>query len=186
MASRFLRLTTPTLITGLVYWPRVARMVGTGCTHGPSRHVAWGYMTRPCAWRLASASESTSVKNMIAHVAPRWTVEAVMAFMPPWRWQAAEAWPLSTTSYTGRSSRHRFHHRWNQGAWLAMAQISVLMDARSFRGSAAKPLPGMSPFQTLWHSHTCQRHPLSVALPRKMPHSEKLQNTREWGRDTIS
>ena len=31
--------------------------------------------------------------------------------------------------------------------------------------------------QTLWHSHTCQRHPVSVALPRKMPHSEKLQNT---------
>ena len=40
------------------------------------------------------------------------------------------------TSYTGRSSRHRFHHRRNRRAWLAMAQISVLMDARSFRGSA--------------------------------------------------
>ena len=81
---------------------------------------------------------------------------------------------LSMTSFTGRSSRHRFHHTRNQRAWLAMAQISVLMDARSFRGRAANTLPGMSPSQTLWHSHTCQRHRVSVALLRKMPHSEKL------------
>ena len=64
-------------------------------------------MTRPWACRLASASESTSEKNMIAHVAPRWTVGAVMGFHAAVALEDCRGMTQSTTSYTGRSSRHR-------------------------------------------------------------------------------
>ena len=96
---RFLTLITPTLIKGLVCWPHVALMVGTGCTHGQSRHVACGKMTRPYVWLLASASESTFVMNMIAPVAPRWTVGAVMGFHAALALADCRGMMLSTTHH---------------------------------------------------------------------------------------
>ena len=64
--------------------------------------------------------------------------------------------------------------------------LGVLTDACLFRGSSVNPILGMSQSPTLWHSHTCQRHFVSVGLLRKMPRFKKLPNRRGWGRDTTS
>ena len=116
-------------------------------------------------------------KNMIAPVAPRWILGAVIGYQAVVALADCRGIMLSTTSYTGCSSRHRR----NQRAWLVMAQISV-MHAHSV-AVRFKSRPWDVPDTG---TVTLSKDILCRALLRKMPHFEKLLNTREWGRDRIS